>query len=472
MTTTNTETVPGADAGYGARWARVPREVAYLLAKLPIALVGFVVTVSLFSAGVGTVVTFFIGVILAIAALYVARGFGTLELALLRWTDRPDIRRPEWQDARARTGFFGWLRAVLGNGHYWLYLLHTMVVDLLVGTVTWSITISWVAVGLGGVSYWFWDTFIPQGDNDWFLSEWILPRVGMQSTTIDSALVDNLINFIVGAVLLVTLPFITRALVSLHWVIARGMLGAVQVGRPRARSRERSSVRAGRRSPRRARRSGGSSATSTTVRSSGSCACRWTSPPPSASSTPTPRRRAGSSRRPCSSRRMLSRNCVRSRADSRRRSCMDRGLVAALESTAVRSPVPTRVLSELPGGTRAAAGDRAQRLLRRDRSPHQCREALGSDRDRGARGAPSGRGRRRRWLDVVVTDNGHGGAVRDGRTRTRRTRGAAARTRRNPRGRRARRAARPSSPRTCPSPLVSHAVALGRASTEPVLWRP
>ena len=65
---------------YGRLWKKVPRELGFLLLTYPIALVGFVATLSLFSAGLGTIVTFFIGLILIIAALYVSRGFGTLEL--------------------------------------------------------------------------------------------------------------------------------------------------------------------------------------------------------------------------------------------------------------------------------------------------------------------------------------------------------------------------------------------------------
>ena len=121
---------------YARAWRLVPRELGFLLLGLPIATVGFGVTIGLFSAGAGTLVTFFIGVILLIAALYVSRGLGTLELVRLEWAGRPAIERPEWQDARARTGFFAWLRAVLGNGHYWIYLLHPMLLDFIVTVAT------------------------------------------------------------------------------------------------------------------------------------------------------------------------------------------------------------------------------------------------------------------------------------------------------------------------------------------------
>src|SRR5687768_16001839 len=102
-----TDTTPIARPGglYARLWRRVPHELAYLFIAFPISLVGFGLTVGLFSAGAGTIVTFFIGVVFLIAALYVARGSGTLDLALLRWAGRPEIKKPDWMDARARTGF-------------------------------------------------------------------------------------------------------------------------------------------------------------------------------------------------------------------------------------------------------------------------------------------------------------------------------------------------------------------------------
>ena len=141
---------------YARLWIGVPRELGYLFIAFPLATVAFGVTLALFNAGIGTLITFFIGLILLIAGLYVARGFGTLELALLRWVGRPQVTAPDWQDPRARNGFFGWLRALLGNGHYWLYLLWAGLIDFVVSTATWSIMISWVWTALGGVTYWFW----------------------------------------------------------------------------------------------------------------------------------------------------------------------------------------------------------------------------------------------------------------------------------------------------------------------------
>ena len=214
---------PSALRRYGDLWRSVPRELAFLFFAFPIALVGFVVTVGLVSSGAG-LLAILVGVLFIVGALYVARGFGTLNLILLHFAGRPAITRPEWQDARAKSGFIGWIRSTLGNGHYWIYLLHTIVVDFVITTITWSIMITWVAVALGGISYWFWVGFIPNGDRDFYLAQWIIERLG--GTAADPQAADNVLQFVFGVIFLVTLPFVTRALTSLHWKVANAMLAA------------------------------------------------------------------------------------------------------------------------------------------------------------------------------------------------------------------------------------------------------
>ena len=225
-TTTTTSEMTEGGSLYLRLWRNVPRELGFHILTMPLALIGFGITIALFSAGVGSLVTFFIGVILLIVALYVSQGFGMLELVRLEWAGMKPIERPDWQVYRARTGFWGWLRSVFGNGHYWLYLLHTMVVNFIVSTVTWSIIITWLATGLGGISYWFWNLFIPNGDRDWYLSNWFLDVIHRNQPGLDYTFLDAMVYFVSGLLFLGTLPFVSRGLVLLHHYIAWGMLGA------------------------------------------------------------------------------------------------------------------------------------------------------------------------------------------------------------------------------------------------------
>lgn len=215
-----------SDNFYLRLWRRVPRELGFLLIAMPIATVGFAASITLLSAGIGTLVTLFLGIFLLAGMLYLSRGFGTLELVRLEWAGRPRIARPEWP---REPGFWGWVRSLFGNGHYWLYTLHTALINYVVSLVTWVITITWVAVGLGGVSYWFWGRFLPEGDNRGFLSRWLFQVFGDRTVDwtaagLDWVMLDTLAQFVLGILCLATLPFLTRGFVLLHDAIARGVL--------------------------------------------------------------------------------------------------------------------------------------------------------------------------------------------------------------------------------------------------------
>lgn len=391
---TDTPTPPRG-ALYGRLWRTLPRELGYLLAAFPVGLVGFGVTISLFSAGIGTLPTFFVGVVLIIAALYVSRGFGSVDLALLKWAGRPAIEKPEWQDARARTGFFGWLRAVLGNGHYWLYLLHVMVIDFLIATVTWTIMVTWVTVGLGGVTSWFWQLLFPSSvDTD--LPRWL-------QWIASGSVLSELIIFAIGAVFLATLPFVTRGLVSIHWFIARGVLGAwksdalqrevmnLTESRGAAQSAEGHSLR-------RLERDIHDGPQQRLVRLQMDLAAaerQMDSDPEKARGLIAEAMQQ--SKDALEELRSLSRGFAPP-------ILLDRGLVAALESAAVRSPIATRIVSDLPDGT-----ELPQEIERN--AYFVASEALvNAGKHSGATEVTVRVAVEGPWLDITVTDNGSGGA--------------------------------------------------------------
>ncbi|MGV8897024.1 MAG: sensor histidine kinase [Rhodoglobus sp.] len=397
-----TSPAPRRGSGYGRLWRGMPAETAYLLIAFPIALTGFGIVITLFSTGIGTLVIFFFGVILIIGALYVARGFGTLDVILLRWTGRPAIQKPEWQDARAATGFFGWLRAVLGNGHYWLYLLHTMVVDFILKTVTWTIMVVWLSIALGGLSNWFWSLFLST-DEDWYLSEWLFP-----DAPLDFRATDGLLLFALGLVFAATLPFVSRGLTSLHWLVARGMLGAwksdalqrqvvtLEKSRGAAHAAEGHSLR-------RLERDIHDGPQQRLVRLQMDLAAAERQLDADPEKT---RALIGEamqqSKDALEELRALSRGIAPP-------ILLDRGLIAALESAADRSTVPTRIVDEMPART-----ELAQEIERN--AYFVVSEALANAAKHSratavevvvslAEGAES-----QVWLRMTVTDNGVGGA--------------------------------------------------------------
>ena len=205
-------------SGYPGLWARTPRELGFLLPTLPIVIVALTVLVTLFSTGLG-LVALFVGLFIVVAALYAARGFGVVELTRLRWAGQPVITAPQWTPRGEPATP---LRAILGplvSGHYWLYLLHGMIVNFIVGVVSWSITIVWLAGALGGLTYWIWSWSLPyDGESNGLFS--------LMTGATNNLVAENLLNAALGLAFLLTLPFVTRGLVLMHQGIARIMLGA------------------------------------------------------------------------------------------------------------------------------------------------------------------------------------------------------------------------------------------------------
>ena len=215
-----------ARRGYGALWRGVPRELGFLVLTMPIAYVAFSLLNGILWAGVGTLIIY-IGVFLVAGSLYVARGFGTLELVRLRWSGQPEITRPDWNPGGKPITFWRGVFGPYANGHYWLYLLHAMIINPIISMISWVFTIVWVSVGLGGVTYWFWDRFVPHPDSEIYLSKVIYEWWFQGSTAPFNPVVgDNVMEFVLGVICLVTLPFITHAMTLMHQAVARGVLGA------------------------------------------------------------------------------------------------------------------------------------------------------------------------------------------------------------------------------------------------------
>ncbi|HWH27211.1 MAG TPA: sensor domain-containing protein [Pseudolysinimonas sp.] len=421
MTTTDTIITPPSDSlrrpTYARLWAGVPRELGFLLPVLPIFIAGTTITATLFFTGIGMIVLI-AGIFIALAALYVARGFGIFELMRLRAAGFPAITAPAWDRAAPRARWFGKLFAPVIDGHYWLYLLHTMVVNPIVGVVTWSITIVWTSTALGGLSYWFWQRFIPLGDRGWTFfgvtSEFFTGRV----TEMDARTGDSIFFLITGVIFAVTLPFITRGLTWVHHQIARGMLSAWTSESLRQQV------------------SGLASSRSAAVAAEGTALRRL-----ERDIHDGPQQRlvrlqmdlAAADRQldtdPAAARALLDEAMQQSkdaldelRALSRGFAppiLMDRGLVAALESLAVRAAVPTHVTSELPEGMEVPPEvERNAYFIAAEALTNVAKHSgantatvlvavEGVSEDAGGSAGGSGT----RSLVLTVSDNGHGGAA-------------------------------------------------------------
>jgi signal transduction histidine kinase len=395
-------------ASYGRLWAGVPRELGFLLPTLPIVLAGMVVVSTLFSVGTG-LLAIVIGVPAVLAALLVSRGFAMLEVVRLEAAGRPRIPRPAW----SRSGFGSWRTffAPFIDGHHWLALLHTMVVNATVGIVTWTISFTWLTTGLGGVTYWFWSRWLPEPERGWNLLDvvagWFVPGA---DTGVNQRSGDSIVYLVVGVILLLTLPFITRGLVALHWWIARGMLAAFPSEGLRQQvsglaSSRTAAVAAEGTALRRLERDIHDGPQQRLVRMQMDLAA-------------ADRQLAGD---PEAARALLAGATQQARdaldelrAISRGFAppiLLDRGLIAALESLAVRSTVPTHVLAQLPDGvTLPAELERNAYFVAAEALTNVAKHsgATSAEVRVALRRVPDGDAT---WLEIVVTDDGRGGAV-------------------------------------------------------------
>ncbi|WP_235934260.1 sensor histidine kinase [Agromyces humi] len=412
-TTTGTATPTAPDAaprrrGYGALWASVPREFGFLILTMPIAIIGLSVLATVFFTGLG-LVTVFVGIFLMVAAFFIARGFGTLELIRLSWAGRPEIRRPQWGRDGREEGFWRTAFAPFIDGHYWLYVLHTMVINPIVSIVTWSLTIAWTSIALAGTTGWFWQPFIPDGDRNFWLNEWLVDRLFPGNDfAYDVVVGERILEVILGLVFLATLPFVFRGLTLLHDVIARGVLGAwrseaLEVEVAQLAASRGAAVQAEDASLRRLERDIHDGPQQRLVRLQMDLATierRLEQDPESAKALVGEAR--DQAREALDELRALSRGFAPP-------ILQDRGLAAGLESLASRSPVPVIVEVQLADAALPAPIERNAYFIAAELLTNAAKHAEASairlratTRDEGAAG---------HWIDIWVTDNGRGGAA-------------------------------------------------------------
>jgi signal transduction histidine kinase len=402
---------------YRRLWRKVLPELGFLVLGFPVALVTFFASVILVSFGGSSLVLIF-GIFVVVGAMYAARGFGTFELLRLELAGRPRIERPEWQDGRAQQGFWGWLRGIFVNGHYWLYLLHSLIVNFVVSLVTWIITVVVLAFLVGGLTGWVWMPTLPAGwqaeDDDWTFTNALLGIFGQRATGDALFVSERVIEFGLSVLLLILLPFVTRGLVLVHQAIARGLLGpfksdalqreiiALTASRGAAVSAEGHSLRRLERDIH-----DGPQQRLVRLQMDLSAAQRQITKDPQKAQTLIAEAMV-QSKEALEELRALSRGFAPP-------ILLDRGLVAALESAAIRSSVPARVVSDIPAARDGDAAALPQEIERNayfvasEAMMNAAKHSGASQIDVrvGIQRVPEGDAT---WLQITVSDNGRGGA--------------------------------------------------------------
>ncbi|HEY5820477.1 MAG TPA: sensor domain-containing protein [Propionibacteriaceae bacterium] len=186
---------------------RTGRELGAIVGLFFVSLAAFIVCVILFSVGAGTVVIV-AGLFVLLACLVAAGGFARANRALLAYAGH-QLPAPIYP--QPRPGARGRLRRLV-HAQSWRDLLHVPI-SFILATVSFSLAVSWVAGGLGGVTFWLWSRFLPDDSRG---LAWLL---GFPGRFAESAL-----NGVAGGLLLITAPALIHGLISLYAAIARGLL--------------------------------------------------------------------------------------------------------------------------------------------------------------------------------------------------------------------------------------------------------
>ncbi|MDQ1570843.1 MAG: hypothetical protein QOF79_1517, partial [Actinomycetota bacterium] len=258
------------------------------------------------------------------------------------------------------------------------------------------------------VTSWFWQIFLPNNDQQWFLSKWVIELFNGSTRGVDLAAVDSVLYLVLGFIMLALLPLVTRGLVLVNYWIARGMLGAWKSD---ALQREVIDLNASRgaaaaaegHSLRRLERDihDGPQQRLVRLQMDLAAADRQLDADP-AKARELLGEAMQQSKEALEELRSLSRGFAPPILS-------DRGLVAALESAAIRSPLSTRVVDELPAGIvlpqeiERNAYFAASEALTNAIKHSGATEVEIRVTSLGVRGQD--------WLEVFVTDNGSGGAT-------------------------------------------------------------
>jgi signal transduction histidine kinase len=183
------------------------RNFAAIMGMFAVSLAAFIACTALFSLGFGLLVLV-VGLFILVGCLIVAGWSSRMNMALLSYvgiTLRP-TRYPV-----AGPGFRGKLQR-LAYPQSWRDLLHVLI-NFILSVITFSLAMTWVFGGLGGVTYWFWSRWLPENDRG-------LPDL----LGYPGRLADVTFHTVLGTVLLLTTPLLLRGLVRLHGAVAYALL--------------------------------------------------------------------------------------------------------------------------------------------------------------------------------------------------------------------------------------------------------
>ncbi len=194
---------------------RVLLDSAYAFTAFLLALPTLVLVVAGFAAGMSTVVVAGLGLLILVGTAYVARGLAHVERVRLRSMVGVEAPDPTYLRANPDDSSVRRLLTPLRDMQSWLDILWGLV-GLVTATFAFAVAVAWWAATLGGLSYWFWERFIPRGPDNTSLAQ----LIGLGETR--SA--DILLQTAIGIFALVTLPAAMRVAAATNAAFSRMLL--------------------------------------------------------------------------------------------------------------------------------------------------------------------------------------------------------------------------------------------------------
>lgn len=203
---------------------RLGSDYAYVLPGLPIAVFSFSLLLSLLVTSLATLVVW-IGALLLPLTLVVATGFAELSRSRLRrWGREPGGVTYR----RAGHGLVGTL-SLVADPRRWLDLVFEMLIALPLRLLTWVIAVSWTALGLGGVSYFFWSRFLPEQGQAVDLLRLSMPQLVPAGQT-QQYLLEAGLMMLLGLGAVAALPLVIHGLARLDALLTGVLLSAGSAG--------------------------------------------------------------------------------------------------------------------------------------------------------------------------------------------------------------------------------------------------
>ncbi|MEZ0092009.1 sensor domain-containing protein [Streptacidiphilus sp. EB129] len=199
--------------------ARTWRETLHLVLNLPIGILTFSCAVTLFVAGVGTVLTF-VGLPVLAVLIVTCRGFGAMERA--RAASTLDLRVTAPEPLRpARPGIGARLSAALLNGPGWRSMLYSVLM-LPMAVLSFSATVLLWTFGIGYASYPLWQWVFPTYAD--------MPGLQLYSHNGHTVYLSSAPQIagvcLAGLLVMFVTPWVVRALANLQRLMVRGLLSA------------------------------------------------------------------------------------------------------------------------------------------------------------------------------------------------------------------------------------------------------